>query len=102
MKNIIKSIEIQDDFSIQDTGAIEVVIDLVNGEQRWCFFMTPKALQNCGYWIEDTEIRFHYGASHMIVVAATLNESLIEKTLRDIDQRGEILLCTQECVRAMQ
>jgi len=98
MKNILKSFQIVDDLSIQDAGAIEVVIDLVNGEQRWCFFMTPKSLQNCGYWIGDTEIRFHYGAPHMIVVTATLNESLIEKTLKDIDQRGEILLCTQKCV----
>jgi hypothetical protein len=97
MKNILKSIKIEDDLSIQDSAAIEVIIKLDSGERRWCFFMTPKALQSCGDWIEGTKIRFHYGSPHMIVVATTLNESLIEKTLRDIDQRGEIILCTQKC-----
>jgi len=97
MKNILKSFKIEDDLSIQDTGAIEVIIYLNSDERRWCFFMTPKALQNCGDWIEGTQIRFHYGAPHMIVVAAKSNESLIEKTLKNIDQRGEILLCSQKC-----
>ena len=45
MKNIIKSFEIEDDLSIQDTGAVEVVINLDSGERRWCYFMTPKALR---------------------------------------------------------
>ena len=97
MKNILKSFKIEDDLSIQDTGAVEVIIYLNSGERRWCFFMTPKALQNCGDWIEGTQISFHCGAPHMIVVAAKLNESLIEKTLKNIDQRGEILLCSQKC-----
>ena len=96
MKNILKSIKIEDDLSIQDTKAIEVIIELDSGERRWCFFMTPKALQSCGDWIDGTKIRFHYGAPHMIVVAATLDGDLIEKTLRDIDQQGDILLCSQK------
>ena len=96
MKNILKSYKIEDDLSIQDTGAIEVILNLDNGEQRWCFFMTPKALANCGDWIAGTQIRFHYGTPHMIVVAATLDEDLIGKTLRDIDQQGDILLCSQK------
>jgi hypothetical protein len=96
MKNILKSIKIEDELSIQDTAAIEVIIELDSGERRWCFFMTPKALQSCGDWIDGTKIRFHYGAPHMIVVAATLDGDLIEKTLRDIDQQGDILLCSQK------
>ncbi|WP_419660103.1 uncharacterized protein Dvar_04490 [Desulfosarcina variabilis str. Montpellier] len=97
MKNILKSYEIEDDLSLQDTGAIEVILYLDSGEQRWCFFMTPKALTNCGNWIDGTKIRFHYGAPHMIVVAATLDEELIDKTLKDIDQQGDIIMCSQKC-----
>ncbi len=32
---------------------------------------------------------------YMIVVADTLTEDLIKKALRDIEQRGEVLLCTK-------
>ncbi len=96
MKNIIKSIEIEDDFSIQDVGAIEVIVNLNSGERRWCYFITPTALQNCGDWIDGTKIRFHFGSPHMIVVAAKLNKTLIEKALRDIDNHGDILLSTKE------
>ena len=97
MKNLLKSYKIEDNLSTQDTGAIEVILNLKSGERRWCFFMTPKALTNCGNWIDETKIRFHYGAPHMIVVAATLDEVLIDRTLRDIDQQGDILLCSQKC-----
>lgn len=68
VKNILESYKIEDDLSTQGTEAIEVILKLKSGEQRWCFFMTPKALTRCGNWIEGTKIRFHYGASHMIVV----------------------------------
>jgi hypothetical protein len=47
MKNILESYKIEDDLSTQDTGAIEVILNLKSGEQRWCFFMTPKALTKC-------------------------------------------------------
>ncbi len=90
----IQKIEFEDELSMQDHGAIEVTISLSDGKRRWCYFMTPAALQACGDWIEGTRIRFHFGAPHMIVVAETLTENLIEKALRCIEQRGEILDCT--------
>ena len=90
---IIK-IQIKDDLSIQDHGAIEVLVTLSDGKRRWCYFMTPTALQACGDWIDETQVRFHYGVPHMIVVSETLTEDLISKALFSIEKRGEILDCT--------
>ncbi|MFC1833599.1 hypothetical protein ACFL2Q_02550 [Thermodesulfobacteriota bacterium] len=99
MKNqILRSFEIEDALSTQDTGAIGVTVTLDSGERRWCFFMTPTALSNCGDWINGTQIRFHFGAKHMIVVAADLDETIIGKALTDIDRRGELLQCTRKMV----
>ncbi|MDP6546552.1 MAG: hypothetical protein QGH60_21445 [Phycisphaerae bacterium] len=90
----IEKIEIEDDLSMQDHGAIEVTITLSDGKYRWCYFMTPAALEACGDWVDGTRIRFHFGSPHMIVVAETLTEDLITKALHCIEQRGEVLDCT--------
>lgn len=90
----IKIIEIKDDLTRQNQGAIEVTITLSDDTRRWCYFMTPSALQACGDWIDGTQIPFHFRAPYMIVVAATLTEDLIKKSLRDIERRGELLACT--------
>ena len=90
----IQKIEIEDDLSIQDHAAIEVTITLSDGKCRWCYFMTPTALQACGDWIDGTRIRFHFGAPYMIVVAETLTEDIINKALQCIEQSGEVLDCT--------
>ncbi len=82
MKNFINSYKIINDLSLQETGAIEIIISLENGDKRWCFFITPIGLTNCGNWINGTKIRFHYGLPHMIVVAEKLDEELIDKTLK--------------------
>jgi len=87
----IQKIVIEDDLSMQDHGAIEVTVTLSDGKRRWCYFMTPAAFQACGDWINGTTIRFHSGSPHMIVVAETLTENLINKALRCIEQRGKIL-----------
>jgi hypothetical protein len=58
------------------------------------YFMTLEALEACGDWIDGTRIRFHYGARHMIVVSARLSFEIIEQALRQIDNAGEIELCT--------
>jgi hypothetical protein len=90
----IQKIEITDDLSRQDSGAIEVTVSFSNGDSRWCYFMTPAALQACGDWIEGTKIRFHFGSPHMIVAAGTLTEDLIIKILGHIENCGELLECT--------
>ena len=93
MKMITK-ILIQDDLSIQDNCAIEVDVNLSDGQKRWCWIMTPTALQSCGDWIDGTKIRFHYGSKHLIIISEKLTEELIHKALHSIDNNGEIIDCT--------
>jgi hypothetical protein len=90
----IENIVIEDDLSEEDRRAIEVTINLSDSTRRWCYFMTPQALQACGDWIDDTTTSFHYGSPHMIVVAKTLSETMINKALRSIESRAELLDCT--------
>jgi hypothetical protein len=95
---MLKSFTIDDDLAGQDAGAIEVTLHLQNADRRWCYFMTPTALASCGDLIPGTKIHFHFGAPHMIVVAARLDRPIIERALRDIDSRGEL----KECSRALE
>ncbi len=94
MDRMLKSFAIEDDLEAQNSGAIEVTLHLENGSSRWCFFITPAALEACGDWISETHIRVHYGAAHMIVVAGQLNRALIEKALQQIDRAGELEKCS--------
>ena len=91
----IERIEIDDDLSIQATAGIEVTVVFTNGDRRWCFFMTPEALTRCGDWIDGTETRIHYGAAHMVVVAAPLTATIIELALLHIENEGDILTATR-------
>lgn len=92
---MIQSFILRDDLATQDTGAIEVELHMRDGTRRGCYFMTPAALAACGDWIDGTQIRIHYGAPHMIVVAGRLNEDLIEQALKHIARAGEIEHCTR-------
>lgn len=80
----LQSITIDD--PLDSTGAVEVTVRLKNGEDRWCFFITPKSLESVGDWIPGTKIRHHIGERHMIV-AAQLSEEFIELVLRDLDDQ---------------
>jgi len=91
---IVQSIEICDDLGIQDSAAVEVVMTLDSGERRWCFFFSPEGIAACGDWIKGTEVPFHYGAPHMIVIGTTLTEELIQKAIHDLDAQEKILSCT--------
>ncbi|MEJ2310579.1 MAG: hypothetical protein P8Z78_14915 [Gammaproteobacteria bacterium] len=90
----IENIVIEDDLSEQGQRAIEMMLTLSDSTRRWCYFMTPQAFQACGDWIDGTNTSFHYGSPHMIVVAETLTEEMINKTLRSIEDRGELHNCT--------
>jgi hypothetical protein len=57
--------------------------------------MTPAALAACGDFIPGTNVRFHYGESHMIVVAGRLDRPLIERVLRNLDASGELEQCSR-------
>lgn len=98
---MLKSFTIQDDLGAQGTRAVEVDLELVSGERRWCFFMTPAALAGCGDFISGTTIRYHYGAPHMIVVAGQLDRPLIEQVLHEVSERGELLQCSLPVEKAV-
>jgi len=83
-----------DDLETQDTGTIEVELHMRDGSRRWCYFMTPTALAVCGDWIAGTQVRIHYGAPHMIVVAERLTEDLIERALQHIASAGDLEKCS--------
>ena len=89
----IEEIIIKDDIELHKTGAIEVDIVTTNGEKRWCFFLTPEGMASCGDWIEGTKVRFHYGASHMILVSE-ISKTIIELALKDIENNEKLELCT--------
>jgi hypothetical protein len=91
---MIASIEIEDPIELSKTAAVEVIVNLENGEKRWCFFFTPEGAAACGDWIEGTRVRFHYGASHMIFVSE-ISEKIIRAALKGIDNQGEIKSCTK-------
>ncbi|MEJ2214683.1 MAG: hypothetical protein P8Y20_11645 [Gammaproteobacteria bacterium] len=91
---LIENFVIEDDLSGQGHRAIEVTLTLSDSTSRWCYFITPEALQACGDWIDGTKTSFHCGSPHMIVVAETLTEAMINKALRSIEGCGELLNCT--------
>ena len=66
-----------------------MTIELSDGERRWCFFLTPDAMKRCGDWVEGTQVRFHVGVPHMIVVAE-LSEDVIRRILEGRDRDGEL------------
>jgi hypothetical protein len=91
---MFQSFTLRDDLATQDTGAIEVELHMRDGSRRGCYFMTPTALAACGDWIDRTQVRIHYGAPHMIVVAGRLTEDIIEQALQHIARAGEIEKCS--------
>jgi hypothetical protein len=71
------------------TGAVEVTIDFGGGRKRWCFFATPQVLAAVGDLVNGTRVRVHLGVSHMIVVSE-LNESIIDRVLRQLHAEGKL------------
>ena len=96
---MLKSFSVENDLSIQTTGAVEVIVELENGQRRWCYFLTPQALTVCGDWIDGTQIHIHYASPYMIVVSSQLNQQIISQALRHIDQHGELEASTMELPR---
>jgi ribosomal protein S19 len=83
----LKSFTIDD--NVTSVGSVEVTIELHNGQQRWCFFITPESLGKVGDFVPDTDVRIHLGVQHMIVVSQ-LDEEIIEKALNYIDYQGRL------------
>src|SRR5579859_2238077 len=91
---MLKSFIIEDDLDLQTTGAVEVIVELEEGQRRWCYCMTPQALAASGDWIDGTPVRLHYNAPYMIVIASPLDKTLIELALQHIDREGKLEVCT--------
>jgi hypothetical protein len=89
----LKNFNIADEIREHKSVGIEVEVMLEGGEKRWCYFITPSALSSCGDSLPGTEIRFHYGAAHMIVVSE-LSEDIIKRVLEHIDREGNLRTCT--------
>ncbi|MGI8670680.1 MAG: hypothetical protein ACR2J3_12675 [Aridibacter sp.] len=70
------------------THSIEVTVEL-NGQERWCFFVTPEILASIGDWIDGTKVRVHLGVPHMIVVSK-LNEEIIDRVLKQLYDNGQL------------
>jgi len=91
---MIKSINIKDPIEAHTQRAIEVDIELNNGQKRWCFFLTPQGAASCGDWIEGTKVRFHYGAPHVFFVA-DISEEIIKKALKHVENQDKLEQCTK-------
>jgi hypothetical protein len=87
--------EIRDPITTPSTIGVEVDVYPKNSGRRWCYFMTPEVLREVGDWVPGTEVRVHFGATHMIVVSE-LSEAIIEKVLRQIETDGQLELCTKQ------
>lgn len=92
---VLESFQILDAIGPGQDQFIEVDVHLSNGQHRWCWFATPKALANNGDWIEGTTIPFHFGNRH-VIIAGELSEELIGLMLRHIDSQNALLDCTIE------
>jgi len=82
---------IEDDLQVD--ACVEVNIKLSTGALRWCWFCTPTAFQTNGDMVPDTDIRFHYGNQHTIIVTE-LSYEVIDYILKYMDSRNKLLDCT--------
>ena len=89
----LESFRIEDPLDRPEQGAVEVVVKLDDGSERWCLFLDPERLALVGDRVEGTEVRLHLGVPHMIV-ASELSEEIIERVLRQLDGSGDLLTHT--------
>jgi len=90
---MIKNIIIEDTIDSHKERAIEVVLEMNDGEKRWCFFLTPSGASQCGDFIEGTKTRTHYGSAHMFVVS-DISKKIIESAIKQVENEGNLLKCT--------
>ena len=86
----LKSFEIQDPLDKPEQGAVEVIVQLDDGSDRWCFFFDPERLSLVGDWVDGTQVRLHLGVSHMIVVSE-LSSDIIGRVLHQLDGDGSLM-----------
>lgn len=89
----LKSFIIDDDLAAANVGAVEVIVTLADESRRWCFFFTPEGLSACGDLVPGTQVRYHVGVPHMIVISE-INEEIVDQVLRALDHQGELISST--------
>jgi hypothetical protein len=93
------SFSVDDDLTRQMSGAIEVTVHMQDGSSRWCYFIRPEALAECGDWIGGTKTRIHFAAPNMIVVAGELNQNVIGHALEHVAKEGKLEQCSLPVAR---
>jgi len=93
-RSSIASYRIEDRLDRPEEGAVEVVLELSDGQRRWCFFLTPARMSLVGDWVDGTQVRVHLGAEHMIVVSE-LTPDIVDRVLRELDAKGLLLTHTR-------
>jgi hypothetical protein len=68
---VLESFQVLDPISPDQDKFVEVDVLLSDGQRRWCWFATPKALATVGDWIEGTKIPFHFCNRCLIVAGGT-------------------------------
>ena len=97
----LESFQLEDPLDKPEQGAVEVVVHLDDGSDRWCLFFDPQRLALVGDWVEGTTVRVHLGVRHMIVVSE-LTEDVIDRVLRQLDKEGLLLEHTYGSADATQ
>src|SRR6056297_3054423 len=90
---VVRSINIEHEIPSPLTYAVEVTIELVSGERRWCFFCTPESLERFGDFLPNSTVRIHAGAAHMIVLSSVTQET-ITAAIGELERAGELLNAT--------
>lgn len=68
--------------------SVEVTIDFPSGP-RWLFFVTPELLGRVGDTLENSSVRVHLGALHMVIVSE-ISAEIIDSVLRLLEATGEL------------
>ena len=90
---VLLGFRLDDPIEFPDEQLIDVIIQLSDGQVRYCSFTTPAALYGSGDFDEESGLSFHYNIPHVIVVDE-LSEAAIWNILQHIDSQGELLECT--------
>lgn len=85
----IKTITLDDKIEDAKNDIIEVTVLFENGMKRWLFFMTAQ------YLIEKLMSPNFYFHSTKVIYVNALSEAIVEKTIRDLDQKNELMNATK-------
>lgn len=86
----IVSIIIDDEIKDSNQDCIEVTITLSDGERRWATFMTIE-------WLKKLFSEYRkYVMGHKLIFVESVNKSIIEQTIIELDKRNELIEMTRK------